>query len=436
MMHCMGGQPGPCVKLSSRGIAVVVVLQLPPRCHNRLPTLKKPTWVNSIVITTNMLPHDGSVRDKGSASGPYGPSNPPPPPASPPPEDSTGKPTKSSRKRPLKKKRERAYAAAEEEQTRGRSEQTLSPSNRNDHRHEQSRGRSDRSLSPDRNDRRREKSRFRERTPLRFERADERTLPANRCGVPEEIQDLGRRSPLRNKRNRITEGNDWSPKEGANAVPRYSHARYDSYDQYGGGSAYGAGRENRLGRGHDAYRPAYDRPEYDRPEKTTSRTGYDNHQEADSYARASGTSYLDSGHTMDTRAPRLGLPHLLDAKDIQMPPTVYDLRVYNTRINTHYEKLPKYQQFRNGFNGKISPAMYGSETLHDLGLCFATFLTRHVCEIGLECPWRHHPLSLEEKIWIIEYGKERGKEFLANVEKSYTYPCMPVPGANLHGMAE
>jgi hypothetical protein len=90
------------------------------------------------------------------------------------------------------------------------------------------------------------------------------------------------------------------------------------------------------------------------------------------------------------------------------------------------------EQFAVG-NGKVLPSYYGSDVLHDFGLCFSTFLTRKCCEIGLNCPWRHHPLSNDEKSWIMENNKERGKEFAGKANRFWAFPEVPLPGARLHG---
>jgi hypothetical protein len=120
--------------------------------------------------------------------------------------------------------------------------------------------------------------------------------------------------------------------------------------------------------------------------------------------------------------PFLGLPHFKNAEVDEIPATVQDLRGYDHRIKVMYERKPKNQRFINGGNGKVAPALYGSEQRHDLGLCFATFLTRKRCEMGVNCPWRHHPLSNAEKAWIIEYGKNKGKEFIDNNDRWWSYP--------------
>ncbi|EUC37836.1 hypothetical protein COCCADRAFT_1283 [Bipolaris zeicola 26-R-13] len=69
------------------------------------------------------------------------------------------------------------------------------------------------------------------------------------------------------------------------------------------------------------------------------------------------------------------------------PPTAYDLLRYNYDIYMKYADLPKGEGFFNGHNSKITPSKYGSDSRHDLGLCFSTFLTRYRCKMGLHCPW-------------------------------------------------
>jgi hypothetical protein len=101
---------------------------------------------------------------------------------------------------------------------------------------------------------------------------------------------------------------------------------------------------------------------------------------------------------------------------------VYDLRGYDHYIFTTYATKSRPQRFSNGANGKVAPGMYGSEQRHDLGLCFATFLTKKRCEMGVHCPWRHHPLSNAERAWIIEYGRQKGKDFIENVDRWWSFP--------------
>ncbi|CAO2648076.1 Nn.00g089980.m01.CDS01 [Neocucurbitaria sp. VM-36] len=115
------------------------------------------------------------------------------------------------------------------------------------------------------------------------------------------------------------------------------------------------------------------------------------------------------------------------------PPTAYDLRFYDHEITKKYEELPQQERFINGINGKVGPAVYGSTQRDDLGLCFSTFCTRFRCEMGLNCPWRHHPLNKAEKEWILAIGRERGKRFLDGVNRWWSSPDVPVPGASMVG---
>ncbi|KAL6152452.1 hypothetical protein ACJBU6_09320 [Exserohilum turcicum] len=113
------------------------------------------------------------------------------------------------------------------------------------------------------------------------------------------------------------------------------------------------------------------------------------------------------------------------------PPTAYDLRRYAEHVyKTHYK------QFINGATGKVSPSKYGAGQHQDFGLCFTTFLTRYPCEIGLGCPWRHHPLSKVERRWMVENNEEHGKKFLAHVNRCWPSPDVPLPGANMHDHGE
>lgn len=124
------------------------------------------------------------------------------------------------------------------------------------------------------------------------------------------------------------------------------------------------------------------------------------------------------------------------AMPIRPPPTAYDLRGYDYHVYVKYSRLPKQQRFFNGANGKVAPSRYGSEQRHDLGLCFTTFLTRHRCEMGLYCPWRHHPISEAERAWIVDYGRDRGRAFLDNVDRWWAVPELPLPGSNMEGLGD
>jgi hypothetical protein len=119
----------------------------------------------------------------------------------------------------------------------------------------------------------------------------------------------------------------------------------------------------------------------------------------------------------------------------EAPATTYDLRGYDHYVTTEFNNYPKQERFFNG-NGKVAPAVYGSEQLHDLGLCFSTFCTRFRCEMGLKCPWRHHPLSKVEVEWILNIGGHRGRKFLEQVDKYWACPEVPLPGASIEGKGD
>jgi hypothetical protein len=114
-----------------------------------------------------------------------------------------------------------------------------------------------------------------------------------------------------------------------------------------------------------------------------------------------------------------------------VPDTVYDLRRYDRYITNMHKKLPPHLAYLNG-NGKVSPNMYASVQSQDLGLCYATFATTYMCEMGVKCAWRHHPLTQAEREWILAIGRERGKGFLKTLSRYWAHPEVPVPGANMH----
>ncbi|KAH7380028.1 hypothetical protein BKA66DRAFT_442359 [Pyrenochaeta sp. MPI-SDFR-AT-0127] len=126
-------------------------------------------------------------------------------------------------------------------------------------------------------------------------------------------------------------------------------------------------------------------------------------------------------------APTTKQPHKSSAPPTA-PPTAYNLREYDGRIIMEYKKRPRHKRFIHG-NGKVGPAVYGSNQENDLGLCFSTFCTRFRCEMDLECPWRHHQLTGTERHWILAVYGERGRRFLDGVDKWWAYPEVPVPGS-------
>ncbi|KAL6704359.1 hypothetical protein ACN47E_008315 [Coniothyrium glycines] len=117
------------------------------------------------------------------------------------------------------------------------------------------------------------------------------------------------------------------------------------------------------------------------------------------------------------------------------PMTTYDLRSYDDHITKTFSSLPQNERFING-NGKVRPSIYGSSSRNDLGLCFSTFCTRYACEIGVRCPWRHHPLSKAEVDWILETGGDRGRKFLKLMDSFWACPGTPLPGASMVGKGE
>ncbi|KAJ4378097.1 hypothetical protein N0V83_000929 [Neocucurbitaria cava] len=126
---------------------------------------------------------------------------------------------------------------------------------------------------------------------------------------------------------------------------------------------------------------------------------------------------------------------------VPAPPTASDLRGYTNHVTKKYGALEPEQRFSNGPNGKVKPVQYGSNNAFDLGLCFTTFCTQRACEMGLECPWRHHPLTKDEKEWMKALGRNFGKphietEFLSNVESRWSFPEVPLPGKSMFGKSQ
>jgi hypothetical protein len=75
-------------------------------------------------------------------------------------------------------------------------------------------------------------------------------------------------------------------------------------------------------------------------------------------------------------------------------------------------------------DGRVNPSHYGSVLECDLGLCYNTFKTRHPCEHGTRCPWRHHPLTAQEKDWIRLLGRDM---FVVEAERHCVLPGMAEP---------
>jgi hypothetical protein len=132
--------------------------------------------------------------------------------------------------------------------------------------------------------------------------------------------------------------------------------------------------------------------------------------------------------------PQPSFPTSRTAFALSAPPTAYDLRGYCIRVAREMADRPDMVDFSNNPEaGKVSPHLYGSDLFQDLGLCYQAFFCRRRCNMGINCLWRHHPLSNTERAWIIQRGGERGKEFIEKVDLFWAYPDMPLPGANLEG---
>ena len=123
-------------------------------------------------------------------------------------------------------------------------------------------------------------------------------------------------------------------------------------------------------------------------------------------------------------------------RDSTVPFTAYPLRDYTNYIFDHHcergttnreNRLPT---FRNG-DGKVNPSAYGSVLQYDLGLCYCTFKTTFQCEMGVRCPWRHHPLSAQEKDWIEDIARDKGRRFIEEADRCWATPDIPVPGHNM-----
>lgn len=119
-----------------------------------------------------------------------------------------------------------------------------------------------------------------------------------------------------------------------------------------------------------------------------------------------------------------------------VPHTAYPLRDYTNYIFEHHcirgsaNRESRLPTFRNG-DGKVNPSAYGSVLQYDLGLCYCTFKTSFECEMGVRCPWRHHPLSKQEKDWIEDIARDKGRRFLEEADRCWATPDIPVPGHNM-----
>ncbi|CAN9187364.1 unnamed protein product [Alternaria alternata] len=388
--------------------------------------------------------------------GPYGPNNPPPPPAAPPPEAYEHKRT-AGRGRPNRKVRQRSYAKAEAElreieQERRRSRSPV-------HEPRRMRGR-----SPARpRDCSGELPRYRERTPMRRESV---SIPSHK----DNRRDDGIRCFCCNEPGHRAADCSITPHFGKKTCFRCGETGHiarackvrvgqvkPEVEHAGGKSNRGFNGDCNNDQGDDMGQSSLPKATADgrlsantwsdqeQLSVSPPRAGYYVEEEVDwgeddddapTKSEKLGQYHIHPQREAMVQESFLGLPHLKNAEVDEIPATVQDLRGYDHRVKVMYERKPKNQRFINGGNGKVAPALYGSEQRHDLGLCFATFLTRKRCEMGVNCPWRHHPLSNAEKAWIIEYGKKKGKEFIDNNDRWWSYPEVPVPGANMQGFGD
>lgn len=116
-----------------------------------------------------------------------------------------------------------------------------------------------------------------------------------------------------------------------------------------------------------------------------------------------------------------------ESKPQTAPETVYDLARFSRYVCQVSANNSRHSSGNENL-GKVNASHFGSTPDKDLGLCYATFVTQAACPSGASCPWRHHPLSEEEKAWIRGNGCAM---FLDIVGESWGTPSVPVPGANL-----
>lgn len=119
----------------------------------------------------------------------------------------------------------------------------------------------------------------------------------------------------------------------------------------------------------------------------------------------------------------------------RIPGTALSLRKYTDSVAALHSRdvnaagTENLRKFKNG-DGKVNPSAYGSTLNHDLGLCYTTFKTHFTCEMGVRCPWRHHPLTQIEKDWL-RYNGGRGEKFIEEARENWGCPRAPWPGANM-----
>ncbi|KAF2443572.1 hypothetical protein P171DRAFT_40556 [Karstenula rhodostoma CBS 690.94] len=310
-----------------------------------------------------------------SQLGRYGPLNPPPPPSGPPPQAAQQSDADEHAHRPYQRCERRPASSCPE------------PSSLPDY--------PDCPDCPDypdypdaRPERERERGRYRERSPQRNR---------SRASLRESFGSGGSRLARP------------SPSAG-HAVEGRHHSRRSSSPRWRSRSPRGSGngdqsRAHPVHQEHDQYENSRARIEYQHPQRQRSLTPV--------FVRERRISSTD------------------------VPETAYPLRAYTNYIadnhaakrrNTSYNRhLPV---FRNG-DGKVNPSAYGSVLQYDFGLCYCTFRTPYICEMGIRCPWRHHPLSSGEKQWIQDIAHGKGEHFIQEADKCWASPDVPVPGHNM-----
>jgi hypothetical protein len=168
---------------------------------------------------------------------------------------------------------------------------------------------------------------------------------------------------------------------------------------------------------------------------------YDKYEERDEGRSSSYTDHRRAryGDSEDSRSIGRHAHHSSRYRHVDAPPTAFPLHDYTLEIkathaqarfrNAEPEDIPRFQHG----DGKVNPSAYGSRLERDLGLCYATFKTRHMCEMGHKCPWRHHPLTSAEEAWILNIAGNKGHSFVEDANALWRSPDVPVPGGKLFG---
>ncbi|KAL5410535.1 hypothetical protein PMIN04_010590 [Paraphaeosphaeria minitans] len=216
-------------------------------------------------------------------------------------------------------------------------------------------------------------------------------------------------------------------------------SRQGAYRSQGSRFAGPSPQAGHVDEGHYRSRPSSS-PRWRSPSPRGSRRGdlsqtYPAHYEYDEHEYSRPHTERTHPQRQRSLTPVFVRERRISSTDV--PETAYPLRAYTNYIadnhaakrrNTSYNRhLPV---FRNG-DGKVNPSAYGSVLQYDFGLCYCTFRTPYMCEMGIRCPWRHHPLSSCEKQWIHDIAHGKGEHFVDEAVKSWATPDVPVPGHNM-----